>query len=236
MKHRGNVPFDTRFFTREAKPGIEKSVEEKFTYIHKNNFWGGNNSVSGEGSDNAQTASVRSALPNIFSAHKIKTLLDIPCGDFNWMKTVDLAILEYTGADIVREIVDKNNSLFASANRKFLKLNLIQDTLPQVDLVFCRDCLVHLSFADIHSSLENICSSGAKYLLTTTFTECEINEDIVSGDWRILNLMKYPFNFPDPLMLLNENCTEGNGTFLDKSLGLWMVSELPIKYRTRTPA
>ncbi|MBI2416409.1 MAG: class I SAM-dependent methyltransferase [Ignavibacteriales bacterium] len=236
MKNRGDVPFDTRFFTREAKPGKEKSVEEKFTFIYENNFWGGNNSVSGEGSDNAQTATIRSALPNIFSAYKIKSLLDIPCGDFNWMKTVDLSMLDYTGADIVREIVDKNNSHFAFSNKKFVKLNLIQDTLPQVDLVFCRDCFVHLSFADIHSSLKNIYTSGTKYLLTTTFTGCEVNEDIVSGDWRIINFMKYPFNFPDPLMLLNENCTEGNGTFMDKSLGLWMVSELPIKYKTWTQA
>ncbi|MBI5728043.1 MAG: class I SAM-dependent methyltransferase [Ignavibacteriales bacterium] len=236
MKNRGDVPFDTRFFTRKAKPGKEKSVEEKFSFIHENNFWGGNNSVSGEGSDSAQTAAIRSALPKIFSAYNINSLLDIPCGDFNWMKTMDLSMLEYTGADIVREIVDKNNCLFVSSNKKFLKLNLIQDALPQVDLVFCRDCLVHLSFADIHSSLKNIYRSGAKYLLTTTFTGCKVNEDIVSGDWRILNFMKYPFNFPEPLVLLNENCTEGNGTFADKSLGLWVVSELPIKHKTQTPA
>ena len=68
---------------------------------------------------------------------------------------------------------------------------------------------------------------GVDYLLTTTFPSCDQNEDIVTGDWRLLNLQRPPFNFPPPLRLMNERCTESRGAFGDKSLGLWLVGQLP---------
>jgi hypothetical protein len=43
--------------------------------------------------------------------------------------------------------------------------------------------------------------------------------DIRTGGWRTLNFQLPPFNFPPPLHLLNENCTEAGGKFFDKSLG-----------------
>jgi len=49
----------------------------------------------------------------------------------------------------------------------------------------------------------------------------------VTGDWRLLNLQRPPFNFPPPLRLMNERCTESRGAFGDKSLGLWLVGQLP---------
>ena len=36
-----------------------------------------------------------------------------------------------------------------------------------------------------------------------------------------------PFNFPPPLRLVNENCTEGDGAYGDKCLGLWRLADLP---------
>ena len=86
---------------------------------------------------------------------------------------------------------------------------------------------MHLSFVDIIRALSNIKRSGITYLLTTTFPDCDRNEDTVTGDWRVLNLERPPFSFPAPLQLVNEKCTEGGGAFRDKSLGLWLVQALP---------
>lgn len=63
-------------------------------------------------------------------------------------------------------------------------------------------------------------------MLVTIFADCEKNEDIVTGDWRIMNLTKEPFNLLEPELILNENCTEGDKTYTDKSLGLWEISDL----------
>ena len=87
---------------------------------------------------------------------------------------------------------------------------------------------MHLSIADICSALGNIKSSQIAYLLTTTFPNCEENEDITTGDWRLLNLEKPPFNFPTPLRLINEQCSESGGLYRDKSLGLWQVQDIPL--------
>ena len=68
--------------------------------------------------------------------------------------------------------------------------------------------------------------SGIPYILTTTVPRCEANEDIVTGDWRVLDLERAPFHLPAPLRILNEGCTEGSGVFADKSLGLWRTEAL----------
>jgi hypothetical protein len=105
-------------------------------------------------------------------------------------------------------------------------MDLTAGPLPDADLLFCRDCMVHLSNDDVLKALGTIRRSGIRYLLATTFTECDTNEDIVTGDWRIINLEKAPFNLPPPLTIVNEHCTEGGGTYADKSLGLWRVAGL----------
>jgi len=226
MNDRKPVPFDKTYFENLAKNGNDINVHEKFKFIYESNFWDGGASVSGEGSDDIQTLQIRKYLPILIEQYNIITMLDLPCGDFNWMKDVNLKLEHYIGGDIVEDIIQQNIHKYSNSKREFKKLNIIDDELPQADLLFCRDCLVHLSYQDINKSIENIKSSGIKYLMATTFPDCEENKDITTGDWRILNLEKVPFNFPKPLFLLNENCTEGEGTYKDKSIGLWEVSEL----------
>ena len=76
------------------------------------------------------------------------------------------------------------------------------------------------------SAIRNFHKSGTKYLLTTTFTGIKENTDIVSGRVRPINLQKPPFNFPMPILLINEHCTEEVGRFADKSLGLWEIVDI----------
>ena len=143
------------------------------------------------------------------------------------MQKVDLSKVDYIGADIVEELINYNKKLHKEkSNCTFRVLNLINDTLPESDIIIIRDCFVHLSNADIFTSIKNIKSSGCKYLLTTTFTNHNINYDIATGNWRTINLQKKPFNFPPPVLLINENCTEGGGDYKDKSMALWEISKI----------
>jgi len=203
-----------------------KTAPEIFTGIFKENIWKNEESVSGLGSSLEQTSEIIKLLPGVLTKYNIKSILDIPCGDFNWMQQINLDGIFYTGADIVKELIDTNNQKYAADYRRFLHLNLIEDEFEEFDLVFCRDCLVHLSFEDIFSSLKNIKRSSSKYFITTTFTGQKENKNIHTGGWRPLNFQKAPFNFPEPLYLLNEKCTEADGMFTDKSLGLWKVEDI----------
>jgi len=223
---RSDVPFDTSHFKKETTKGIRRSVQDTFTFIHQSNHWSGQKSVSGNGSDFIQTEAIRHHLPRLIKDFNIKVMLDLPCGDFNWMQTVDFKLDHYIGGDIVPELIAQNRVKHGSTKREFRVLDIIMDSLPFADLIFCRDCLVHLSNKHILKALNNIKKSRTKYLLTTTFTECETNQDITTGDWRIINLEKPPFHLPKPLLIINENCTEGGGTYADKSMGLWVVGDI----------
>jgi SAM-dependent methyltransferase len=203
-----------------------KTAEDIFAEIHQFNEWGSNESVSGAGSALEQTQVIINKLPELFDDFGIKSMLDIPCGDFNWMKNVDLKGVNYIGADIVEEIIKENKSNSHRGNISFQKLNLAADELPKVDLIFCRDCLVHFSFGDIRNALQNICRSDSSYLLTTTFTARPGNHDIMTGQWRPINLELEPFSLPKPTLIIDEKCTEGDGRYADKSLGLWRIAEI----------
>ncbi len=203
-----------------------KAPDEVFSEIWSENKWGGTDSVSGRGSDLEQTAVVRETLPVVLRDYGLRSMLDVPCGDFHWMRHVDLTGVEYIGGDIVAELVERNVEQYGGANLSFRKLNLLEDELPKVDLVFCRDCLVHLSFEHVFAALERICRSESSYLLTTTFVERRKNADIATGNWRTLNLRMAPFELPEPVLVINEKCTEDGGRFRDKSLGLWKVADV----------
>lgn len=218
-------------FYRRLKNAIRfrnQPPEAIFTHIYQKNRWADGDSLSGTGSNEVQTRTLVKELGPLLKKLGATSLLDIPCGDFHWMKNVNLTGFHYTGADIVEELVLKNQKQYGQAGSiEFLKLNLLEDPIPRADVVLIRDCLVHFSYAHIQQALRNIKNSGCTYLLTTTFPEHPKNTDITTGNWRTLNLEAAPFFFPKPLLLLHENCTEGEGAFADKSLGLWDLKNIP---------
>lgn len=212
-----------------------KIVRREFIFnkIYSFNDWGSEESRSGGGSTLEQTQIIRQQLPIIFRQLSTKKLLDIPCGDFNWMKSVDISSLEkYWGADIVGSVVKANTDKFSDNKVSFLKLDVLTDPIPDVDTILSRDCLVHFSFKDINVALKNITKSTAKYLITTTFTDRNENIDIETGQWRTINFEKPPFSWPKPLIIINEGCTEGDNNFKDKCLAVWDVESLRTAIKT----
>ncbi len=223
---RDAVPFDPRHFERLARSGVTMSAEEVFRDIHQRHHWAGSASPSGAGAAEEQTIRLCAELPALVKELDVRTLLDLPCGDYSWMATVQLPVEHYIGGDLLPELIAPLQQCHGDYRRRFVVLDLTRDPLPAADLLLCRDCLVHLSHADIRLALRNVVRSGIPYLLTTTFLDGAENEDIVTGDWRVLDLRRPPFSFPPPLRTLNEGCTEGGGRFADKSLGLWRVKDL----------
>ena len=224
MNRRTSVPFDPFHFEREAQAGRRYSTEDTFRRIYRTNHWGASER-SGAGASVDQAAAVLAHLALVIERLQIRTLLDVPCGDFAWMRHLD-ADVEYIGGDVLPELASSNQRQWGSSRRRFVTIDLLKDDVPRADLLLCRDCLVHLSLADVRAALANIRRSGCAWLLTTTFPGCTANDDIVTGDWRPLNLQLAPFDLPAPHLLLNEECTEGGDLFADKSLGLWRVEDL----------
>jgi SAM-dependent methyltransferase len=203
-------------------------MEEKklFTEIYKKNIWNGKESKSGPGSDYENTKYLIPELSRFIDDYDIKSMLDIPCGDFNWMKRVSLNNVAYTGGDIVDDLIASNQSKYQKANIKFKVLDILNNKLPKVDLMLVRDCFVHLTTEDIQKALMNIKDSKSKYLLSTSFTwrHMDSNKKIKTGGWRRINLEDKPFSLPKPITYL----VEGEPLYhRDKSLGLWLIKDIP---------
>ena len=212
---------------------MSSSLQKIFERAASENYWGDVDSVSGPGSNMADTRVIRREIPGLLRRYQIKSMLDAPCGDLFWMKEILPEIIEqgitYTGADIVPGLIEKHQHFFKDERMRFHVLDLTKDKVPAADLVLTRDCFIHLSYRNIYKILNNYKSSGITYLLTNTYTnDSRVNHD-VDGVFlwgRMLNMQKFPFYFPRPLEIIVEECTQDNGEFMDKCLALWKIRDL----------
>ena len=97
------------------------------------------------------------------------------------------------------------NILIPKSN--FIK-DIIKNLFPEVDLVICRDFLIHLSNKDIKKFISNLKSSNFKYLLIHGFESNKkkiINKNISTGDYREINIFRNPINFSNKFSLKFED-------------------------------
>lgn len=183
--------------------GERPSLSGVFSDIYRDNGWGDEESRSGPGSTLRHTERLRIELPVLLKDLEVTTLLDAPCGDFNWMRTVSFEPgLSYIGGDIVPSLIERLQSEEQTDKHTFICLDVVHDELPSADLWFCRDCWMHLPNDAVIRALENFAKSDIAYLLTTSFNIFLPNVDIEAGSCRMLNLGRAPFSLPRPLRSL----------------------------------
>ena len=201
-------------------------MQQTFAPFYTENRWGDEESVSGPGSNLTRTAKLRRELPSLLENIGARTLLDAPCGDFNWIQHTQLGIEQYIGVDVVPDLIAHNQKLYGNNERRFVLSDLTRDELPRVDVILCRDCLIHFSYRHITAAIKNFKRSGSTYLLTNSYPLWRENTNISTGDFRHLNLTLPPFNFPPPLKQIDEKLPEEQDQFFGKILGLWRLSAL----------
>ena len=197
-------------------------MKATFTRIYRENLWRSAESVSGTGSTLDETEEIRRFLPKFLTDFKIQSMLDIPCGDMNWLSLVDLGGVAYIGADIVSAIVARNQQDHDERGVRFTTLDITTDDLPKVDVMLVRDCLGHFSNADVQKAIRNIKRARPTYLLSTTFPQEENVGDIETGQWRPINLARM-FGLPEPQELWPEINVQFDGHISVKCLGLWRI-------------
>jgi 2-polyprenyl-3-methyl-5-hydroxy-6-metoxy-1,4-benzoquinol methylase len=199
-----------------------RSNRRVFTAIYEGRLWGAAETVSGDGSTLESSASFRDALPGLLAELGAASLLDAGCGDFNWMKTVNLNGIQYIGVDVVEPLVTRNIELYASESRTFLIGDITSDPLRKADVALCRHCLIHLSNRQVCMALRNLKNIGVKYLLATTFPVIVNNADIWPGSFRPINLEIPPFNLPKPLRTFHDSRDQSS------MLALWRFADISI--------
>lgn len=219
-------------FTRALRSrlgGTPRDHAEIFTAIFRSNAWGSAESVSGPGSTRERGGDFSHELTALLARLNTRTLLDAPCGDFNWISEVAERVEHYVGVDVVPDLIERNLRLHAGERRIFFRADISADPLPAADVILCRDCLVHFSDRDVWATLDNFRRSGSRYLLTTTFVGRDANPAIRTGSWRPLNLQAAPFRLPPPLHAVDEQCRHSGGIYRDKRLALWALESLPAR-------
>jgi SAM-dependent methyltransferase len=159
---------------------------------YKSNLWIGGG--SGSGSTPEITAEYRNFLVAFLRDHKIKSVVDLGCGDWQFSQMIDWTGIDYTGID-VSGVVLANTKKHARPSVKFIQLDGSRNELPLADLLIAKDVLQHWSNADVSKFIPKM--KKFKYALITNGTH-EIakiqNENTRSGGCRPVDLSAPPFN------------------------------------------
>ena len=140
-----------RHFARTIADRLRPAADhrEVFGDIYRRNLWGDTESVSGPGSTRARGADFMPELIALLRRLDTRTLLDAPCGDFNWIAEAADSVERYVGMDVVPELIEHNLRHHLTDRRSFALADITRDFLPAADVILCRDCLVHFSIQDV---------------------------------------------------------------------------------------
>lgn len=174
---------DTNFHA--ARKFVELGLSEKLA--------GKRESASGPGSYLSNTKEIRELLINTVNNKKIASILDLGCGDWNWMSQTitDLRNIKevfYTGWDANEKLIDELNLKYADNCTTFEQKDLILDNYPTVDLIIIRDVLFHLHPRFVKRVLSKIKDSQTPWLISTTYdTQANSNELTIKNNNNIEN-------------------------------------------------
>lgn len=190
----------------------------EFQDIYRGNRWNGHQTRSGPGSSRAATNWVGMWLSDLCLRLQVRSVLDAGCGEGIWQPELP----GYIGVDVVPEAIEAARR--EHPHRTYLVADVIQDDLPNVDLVLTRDFMQHISVADGLRALENV-GRGAKYLVASSYLG-GINEDPTSGyDAYRVNLEATPFALGAPMERAPDGYNEA-GEFVDdeKQMCVWALT------------
>lgn len=201
---------------------IRADAADTFRQSYASGGWvhgDGQESRSGVGSEVSATEGLLDRIEAAMTLLGCRFLVDVGCGDWNWMKRRAFCF-DYTGVDIVPEVIAENQR-YARENVRFVVCNAIKECPPRADFALCREVLFHLSFSDTNRLIANV-KRSARYFCATTDLDIWFNSDIRTGDFRQINLLRAPFNFPDPVCLIPDRAL-----LAGRYLGVWDAGALP---------
>ena len=214
---------------------MPQNQHSTFVKIYKESRWCTyqQESISGTGSTLHNTETLRAELPKICKKYKIKNIVDIACGDFNWMKEIVNEFDYYRGVDIVGDLITVNKYKYEKKNHvEFIKADVIDDFGKCIegknfDAIILKDVLVHFPNEYVLKVLKSLNDSPIKYVFVTHFDSIEANIDIAGfNGWRPQNFTLSPWKMNKPLESISsprEMYKYGNNNNTDKTLSLWKI-------------
>lgn len=181
------------------------------------NAWRGKETRSGPGSTTLSTAGAREFIERFCTEVGARHVLDAACGASSWMPELP----GYRGVDIVPAAVADMQRRFPG--RAYAVADICADDLGEADVVIMRDVLAHLSNEDALLALKNVRSTGARYLVATTFDGADNAHDTRTGGYREVDLRYEPFGLGDPVRSVADGYWERRLKFPTKRLAAWKL-------------
>jgi SAM-dependent methyltransferase len=182
----------------EAKkpPASAEELGRKFNEIYDNAGWAkgpDGQGTSGSGSTVEITKQYRAYLEEFIKSHKVRSVVDAGCGDWEFSSTIDWNHARYLGVDISTRVIESVKKKYESKNVRF-KVGDVTESLPSADLLVCKDVLQHLPLALIAKFIKNNLKKGKYKWAIITNDRGPENNDIDPGNYRSINLGIQPFN------------------------------------------
>lgn len=164
-------------------------------------------SWDGPGASVGCTKTLRDQLPQLLNYLGVITMLDAACGDWNWMRMVNLSGIKYTGWDVDPGRVERCRQRVAMGDYMgeerpavvFEQVNLLTvEQVPRFDLILCRDFLGHLTNDYICAVLDKFMASGTQWLLATTYPDSTNQFVYDPNAYAWAGYMERPVNLEEP--------------------------------------
>ena len=191
---------------------------QRFSAIYEERIWQNPETASGFGSTLSATGELRRGLVALIEQEGVLSILDAPCGDYNWQPALGF-VGHYTGVDIVPDLIAENRRQYGNDRTGFEVVDLVEEVLPRAELVLCRECLNHLPLEDAAKALEHLEQAAQRFLLVTHYPGCTANqEQPASFRYRPLNMTLPPFSLRPPDAVIEESAFEAG-----KQVAIWRM-------------
>jgi SAM-dependent methyltransferase len=167
-------------------------MREKFEKIYEMDLWGGG---SGEGSFAAHTRGYVRFLETFLRRNRIRSVVDLGCGDWQFSRFVDWQGARYDGFDLVPKVIEKNQHEFSTPDINFHLFEGDFSRLPDADLFIAKDVLQHWSDSAVFEFLPHL-QRFPFALLTNCVNPLgeTMHRDIEDSGFRYLDLRQPPYN------------------------------------------
>jgi SAM-dependent methyltransferase len=215
--------------------GVLEDRATAFRRVYEESLWSKGESRSGPGSTQEHARGALIAVRAVLQKTQARTLLDVGCGDLNWLGPLvaEHAERAAAGGEAVRfAAVDIVDTAFAEAAQRypscsFAVIDVVTAVPPQADVVLCRQCLNHMSASDALSAIANIRASGAAYLLASHYPDAHNDAAATAAGitYRQHNLAASPFDaaMPGPPLETFEDEYDAQQAATPMCLALWRL-------------
>lgn len=181
------------------------NLEQVFTAIIDANEWGYDGQKygisTGYGNTEEVTESYRELLKKHIEINKIKSVIDIGCGIWEYDHD-EFKDCMYIGIDCVKNVIYFNKKNYANKKRLFIYADILDEknNIPSnIDLCIIKDVLQHLSEDNVIKLLNKV-KSKVKYIILVQDHD-QPNHDIPNGGYRPLSIKRSPLKDFEPKLL-----------------------------------